>query len=551
MTIPARLTTACAAAALLAAGGAAAQDAVVQADNDWFTQAQETLAAMKQRERIEGPAKNVILFVGDGMGVSTVTAARILEGQQRGESGEGNLLSFERFPYLALTKTYNTNQQVPDSAGTSTAMHAGVKTKAGVIGVNEEVLRGDCESARGKEVTNIAELAEQAGISVGIISTARITHATPAAVYAHSPERNWEDDKDMPKKAIAAGCVDISSQLIEYAKGDSLKVAMGGGRRSFLPGDMADPEDETDTGERADGRDLTEEFTAISDGAEYVWNAEQFAQVDPQATDKLLGLFNSSHMQYEADRADDAGGEPSLAEMTELAIEMLSQNDDGYYLMVESGRVDHGHHGNNAYRALTDAVAFHEAVAKAVELTDEQETLILVTADHGHVMTISGYPTIGNPILGLVVGNEDDGLPSKDPMLAADDMPYTTLSYTNGPGAPLEPLEVPANMHVTDTTGPNTVSNTPPQADGADGDGASEAAATVLLRANLMDVDTADKDYIQAAAVPLRSETHSGEDVALYARGPNAHLVDGTVEQNYIFHLIDDALRLRQRAAGN
>ena len=105
-------------------------------------------------------------------------------------------------------------------------------------------------------------------------------------------------------------------------------------------------------------------------------------------------------MKYEADRANDTGGEPSISEMTRKAIELLQKNPKGFYLMVEGGRIDHAHHAGNAYRALTDTIAMAEAVKVALEMTDDKETLVIVTADHSHTMTIAGYPSRGNPILG-------------------------------------------------------------------------------------------------------------------------------------------------------
>ena len=115
------------------------------------------------------------------MSIATVTAARILDGQNRGLSGEENFLSFGQFPFLGLVKTYNVDAQTPDSAGTMTAIMSGIKTDFGVVGVDEKVTRGDCESQSGNEVISALELAEIAGLSTGIVSTARITHATPAA----------------------------------------------------------------------------------------------------------------------------------------------------------------------------------------------------------------------------------------------------------------------------------------------------------------------------------------------------------------------------------
>ncbi|MBU0539300.1 MAG: alkaline phosphatase, partial [Gammaproteobacteria bacterium] len=218
-------------------------------DNVWFSEAQARVAAATQPNLTRGAAKNVILFVGDGMGISTVTAARILEGQLNGKSGEEHNLSFDLFPYTGLAKTYNVDAQTPDSAGTMSAIMSGVKTDVGVIGVNENIVRGDCTTVAGNELVTALELAEIAGKSTGVLSTARITHATPAATYAKSADRDWEDDGDMPAAAKTAGCEDIASQLVNFEPNleariaginvDGIDVVMGGGRRSFLPKDAA------------------------------------------------------------------------------------------------------------------------------------------------------------------------------------------------------------------------------------------------------------------------------------------------------------------------
>jgi len=156
--------------------------------NTYFSGGQKKVA--ETRDAVEDvalnkrQAKNVILFIGDGMGVSTVTAARILDGQDRGLPGEENQLSFGKFPFAGLAKTYNVDAQTPDSAGTMTAMVTGVKTDVGTIGYDEDVVRGTCEADDTNELVTALELAELADMSTGVISTARITHATPAATYA-------------------------------------------------------------------------------------------------------------------------------------------------------------------------------------------------------------------------------------------------------------------------------------------------------------------------------------------------------------------------------
>ncbi|MCY3566117.1 MAG: alkaline phosphatase, partial [Gammaproteobacteria bacterium] len=211
-----------------------------QSAGDWFEEGRAAVERNLALRAAEGAtAKNVILFVGDGMGVSTVTAARILEGQLRGETGEENELFFETFPNLALAKTYNTDAQVPDSAGTMTAMVTGVKTRAGLISVSDAALRGDCASQQGAELLTFLEIAEMRGLATGVVSTARLTHATPASNYAHIMERNFESDADAAGLSDPGDCADIARQLIEFTDNvedsDGLEVALGGGRGAFLP----------------------------------------------------------------------------------------------------------------------------------------------------------------------------------------------------------------------------------------------------------------------------------------------------------------------------
>uniref|UniRef100_UPI0035658797 alkaline phosphatase n=1 Tax=Pseudoalteromonas sp. TaxID=53249 RepID=UPI0035658797 len=468
-----------------------------------------------------GKAKNVILFVGDGMGISTITAARILAGQLQGEMGEDHQLSFETMPYSGFVKTYNVDAQTPDSAGTMTAMASGVKTDVGVIGIDEAVERGNCASGKGHELVTSLELAEIAGKSTGIVSTARITHATPAATYAKSADRNWEDISDMPASE-SANCEDIASQLVNFEKNlearfsgvdvDGIEVVMGGGRRHFLPKDAAfNSADAVSAveGDRTDARNLVTEWQTTYPTGTYVMDQTGFDAISDDAT-KVFGLFNESHMQYEADRANDVAGEPSLSQMTEKAINVLDNNDKGFFLTVESGRIDHAHHAGNAYNALNDTIELANAVKVAMENTNPEETLIVVTADHSHVFTIAGYPKRGNPILGKVVG-----VGQTEPSLAADDMPYTTVGYTNGGGFRDLGNETDADEGYN--------------------------FAPVTGRVDLSNVDTTTPGFHQEALVPLSSETHAGEDVGVYAMGPGAHLVTGTNEQSFLFHVMDFA----------
>jgi len=493
--------------------GAPVEDEVQQSSNVWFQEGVERIETAKLQSYItqRGGAKNIILFVGDGMGASTVTAARILEGQNRGESGEENMLSFDNFPVAGLSKTYNTNAQTPDSAGTMTAMIAGVKSKAGVLSISEATDRANCTSSKGHEVMTAVELAEAKGMSTGVISTARLTHATPAATYAHSPERNWENNSKLPQEAIDNGCEDIASQFLSFNYGDGIDVALGGGRREFMPNTLTDVEGKN--GKRTDGRDLREEWKAANPTGSYVETLAEFETVDTVNTSKLFGLFNYSHMQYESDRGHDIAGEPSLSRMTQKALDVLKQNDKGFFLMVEAGRIDHAHHAGNAYNALSDTIEFAAAVAMADEMTNDEDTLIIVTADHSHVFTIAGYPKRGNPILGKVQGTDETGAPKITDDLAEDGLPYTTLGYTNGRGF----------MDLGSETNADAGYDQP----------------IFAGRTDLSTVDTTNPGFHQEVTVPKSSETHAGEDVAIYAKGPGSHLLSGENEQHLIFHVME------------
>jgi alkaline phosphatase len=457
-------------------------------------------------------ARNVILFVGDGMGISTITAARILEGQRKGGSGEDNQLSFEEFPQSALVRTYSANQQTSDSAPTATAMVTGWHANDGALSVSPATAENEADAARVAPLAlqTILEQAEAKGLATGIVTTTRITHATPASNYAHTPNRDWEYAGQLPRGATLP---DIAAQLLAHQKtGNGIEVVLGGGREVMTDTATTDPEYPARKGRRADGRNLINEWVAAQPDSTFVWKRDDLLGVDAKKTRHLLGLFEPSHMRYDTDRVKDAAGEPSLAEMTGKAIDILSRSKKGYYLMVEGGRIDHGHHAGNAYRALTDAIAFSDAVRKAAQQTDPRDTLILVTADHSHVMTISGYPARGNPILGLV---KAPGATS--PTLDANGKPYATISYANGPGFAIRDGGVESGPPRQINPGRNQ---------------------------DLSDVDTESADYHQQSLVGLGAETHGGEDVALFARGPGSDVVRGVIDQNEIYHVMRRALGL-------
>ncbi|XP_019730696.1 alkaline phosphatase-like [Hippocampus comes] len=426
-------------------------------------------------------AKNTILFLGDGMGVTTVTAARILKGQKAGRSGEETSLVMDTFPHLALSKTYNVDQQMPDSAGTATAYLCGVKANYGTLGVTAATPRYNCSATYGNEVKSVLYRAKQAGKSVGIVTTTRVQHASPGASYAHTANRGWYADSDLSPEAVANGCRDIAYQLVHNIE---INVILGGGREYMFPRDMQDPEYPSVKGDRNDGQNLIVEWLKNKKKAKYVWNKKQFDDVNPAKTDFLMGLFEPKDCRYEIER--NPLSDPSLTEMTEKAIKILSRNPKGYFLFVEGGRIDHGHHAGRAIRSLTEAIEFDRAIGRAAELTNELDTLTIVTADHSHVFSIGGHSARGNPILGVSRG------------IADDKKRFTLAGYANGPG-----------YQFFNGTRP-------------------DVNETIAM----------GKEYRQQATVPLDSETHGIEDVAIYAKGPMSHLFHGVQEQNYIAHVM-------------
>ncbi|XP_076770979.1 intestinal-type alkaline phosphatase isoform X2 [Arvicanthis niloticus] len=380
--------------------------------------------------------------------------------------------------------TYSVDRQVPDSASTATAYLCGVKTNYKTIGVSAAARFDQCNTTFGNEVYSVMYRAKKAGKSVGVVTTTRVQHASPAGTYVHTVNRNWYGDADMPVSALQEGCKDIATQLISNM---DINVILGGGRKYMFPSGTKDPEypnDVNETGTRLDGKNLVEEWLSKRQGSQYVWNREQLIQksLDPSVT-YLMGLFEPVDTKFDIQR--DPLMDPSLRDMTEAALRVLSRNPKGFYLFVEGGRIDRGHHLGTAYLALTEAVMFDSAIERASQLTSEQDTLTIVTADHSHVFSFGGYTLRGTSIFGLA------------PLNALDGKPYTSILYGNGPG------------YV----------------------GTGE-------RPNVTDAESKSPSYKQQAAVPVKSETHGGEDVAIFARGPQAHLLHGVQEQNYIAHVM-------------
>lgn len=319
------------------------------------------------------------------------------------------------------------------------------------------------------------------------MTTTAVTNASPAGVYAHSANRNWENDQILIRDGgDPTHCPDIAQQLIRGEVGRQLNVIMGGGRQQFLP--KSDTDRDGVPGKRGDGTNLIEEWQRLhNQTGVFVDTKDKLEAVDALQHNHVLGLFAADHMPYHLEREVNEE-RPTLEEMVAKALDVLEQNENGYMLFVEGGRIDHGHHRTQAQRALDETVELHKAVQMARQRTSEEDTLIVVTSDHSHTMAMSGYSSRGNDILGI--NNAQNGL---------DRLPYATLSYANGPGF----------TQFIDKNG---------------------------ARKNLEDIDMQMQTFMYPSTIPLKDETHGGDDVGVFASGPWAHLFTGTFEQNLIPH---------------
>ena len=449
--------------------------------------------------------KNVILFLGDGYGIVPMTATRIYA---VGEDGE---LTIDQFPETAFVKTYSNDAQVTDSAPSMAAYMTGVKTNNEVISSSADThpvdangkayLRGadsTCPTTgNGSSVTTLLELAKAAGRGTAVVTTTRVTHATPAATYAHVCHRDAEN-------TIAAQLVPGGAGYNAALGADGVDVILGGGWQNFQPKGAA-------TGSaRSDTRDLTAEMK--KQGYTFITDKTGLDGV-PATTTKLLGLFTAGHMNFDIDR--DPAKEPSLAQMAGTALDIVAKNQKGYFMMVEGGRIDQALHPTLARKALQDAKAFDEAISATIAQVRKTDptlanTLIIVTADHDHTMVMNGYAALtgktteSHPgILGLMRAYTDPSTPAKD----IDGTPYTPRVFGNG------------ENRVQGTRG---------------------------SMADLTDALVYDKNYHQEAAVrmPAGSETHGGADVFLGAMGRGAETFHGTLDNTQVFTLMKSAAGL-------
>ena len=284
-----------------------------------------------QMNAADQPVKNVILMIGDGMGLAQINAARWQARQEK------KSFSLDTFPVTGLVTTQSYNSLITDSAAASTALATGQKTNNGMIS----------QDPQGRKLKTLLEATREKGMASGLVATSSVTHATPATFAAHVKHRS--------QQAL------IAEQLIEAGQPD---ILLGGGLAYFLPSSQKDSL-------RHDQKDLL--AGALANGYQLVKTREQLLSASGQ---KILGLFANKGLEFTA-------SEPSLAEMTQVALNQLAQNPNGFFVLIEGSQIDWAAHHNDAEEMNRQTLFFDEAIRIALKFAQQREdTLVLVTADH-------------------------------------------------------------------------------------------------------------------------------------------------------------------------
>ncbi|PAB60276.1 alkaline phosphatase [Anaeromicrobium sediminis] len=307
-----------------------------------------SIAYAGEAKEVKAP-KYIFYFIGDGLGLSQRQVGELF--LQEASNDKSKKLMMNTLPVTGLKTTYSSNTLVTDSAAAGTALATGHKTDNGVISKTPD----------GKDLKTILELAEEKGYATGLVSTTRITHATPASFASHNVNRDNENE-------IA---VDFLDSGVEFFA--------GGGYRHFAPKAW-----EFGKSKRKDERDLLKEFAGLGYN---VFAGEKdsanFLKFAPKGKEKVFAALSYSHLPYDIDRLSTLDT-PSLSQLTEKGIEVLSQYEDGFFMMVEGGRIDHAAHSNDPVGTIHDVLAFDDAIKKAYKFYEKNpaDTLIIVAADH-------------------------------------------------------------------------------------------------------------------------------------------------------------------------
>lgn len=287
--------------------------------------------------------KSVILFIGDGMAANHVKATEIYAKEILKKD-----LAISSIKTSGVTTTHSASSRITDSAAAATAIYTGFKVKNGQLNVLPD----------GAETQGIGMAAKKAGLSVGVVSSARITDATPAALYATSSSRGSHEE--------------IAVQLMDFMP----DVALGVGKRHFVPSG-------SNNGARKDDVDVIAQMK--EKGFTYVESLNELNSVDPPNIKRLFGMFSHGDMPYAIDRKKNTSSTrlPTLAELTKAALSIVEKNTKGFLLMIEGGRIDHASHANDIRTMIDETLEFDDAISVGLKFQETHpDVLIVVTGDH-------------------------------------------------------------------------------------------------------------------------------------------------------------------------
>jgi alkaline phosphatase len=459
-------------------------------------------------------AKNVILFVGDGFSVAHRTAARILskgitDGKYNGK------LAMDDMPNMALLSTAGTDSIITDSANAAHAYTTGHKSCVNALGVYCSRAENTLDHPR---VETITAIAKRHGMAVGAVTNSEIEDATPAAMVAHTRRRSDFND------------------IVQMYYDSKIDVLMGGGSPNFLP-------KSTPGSKRKDDKD----FISMFKQAGYqlaTTKSEMQAAADDAKTTKLLGLYNTGNVDGALDLKFLKKGsvskfpdQPDVPESMNAALKVLSRNKNGFVLLVESARIDKYSHSMDPERAIYDTIMFDNAVRQAKDWAKAHgnNTLIMVTADHAHPVS--------------VIGTVDDDLPGTDMRNKVGT--YAQAGFPNYPAANAEgyPEKVDVSKRLRMVIGayPDYYDTFKPYMDGEHVPAIKNAEGVMVANEKYKDVEGA---VLRVGNLPNKGASaanngvHSGDDVLLTAMGPGAQKVHGQMENSDLFRIVAEALAL-------
>jgi alkaline phosphatase len=467
-------------------------------------------------------AKNVILFIGDGLSPAHRIAARLLskgiaEGKAFGK------LAIDDMPHMALVATAGSDSIIPDSANSASAYATGHKSAVNAMGVYADRTADTLDDPRVETITSLVK--RRLGLSVGIVTNTEVEDATPAAMVAHTRRRSDYD------------------AIVDQFFAARPDVLMGGGRASFLPRPITG-------GKRRDNADFIARFRDAGYAVAFTGPEMTAASANP-GTRRLLGLFTFGDMDGVLDRKFLKGGtvrkfpeQPDLTEEVRAALDVLSRNDAGFFLMVESGMIDKYSHFLDMERAVYDTIMLDNAVALTRDWARARgdDTLILVVADHNHPISL--------------IGTIDDDMSKEAPLALRERVRiYEKAGFPNYPAADAEGyparVDVSRRLALFSASLPDHYETFRPKLDNPNEPTVpGKEPGTYVATERYKSVPGA---LLRLGNLPAlaNASVHSGEDVILTALGPGSELVRGQLDNTEVFRIMAEALGLGTAAGAD